>query len=123
MRKKFLTLIIIAFVFTSQTYSQIYLNILQGEKHIYSGGDEIKLQILLKSRPETCVDGMKQAKIFVAGFIVQSQTEWYQQSNSVFWIKHMQLRFVPNSKKKSKITILRKVDKESLFKQVEFSTE
>lgn len=110
-------------VAVSTVVAQITISIQEGEKKQYATGDQMKVQIVLKSRPETCTDGMRRAKVYIAGFSIQSQTDWKQIPGTSSWVKNMQLQVVPNSKKVSKLTVVRKVDKESLFKQMEFPVE
>lgn len=110
-------LLCLFFCFISLTaFSQISLNYLDAKKNSYTPGDLINLEIILKCRPETCLDGMKQTKIFVSGLEIEKQTAWKERSKGTYQ-KEIQLKVVKGKKKQSKLTILRKVDKESLFKQ------
>lgn len=113
--KKALLLIILAFyVFTAA--SQITLNYVEAKKAVYTLGDVIHLQVTMKCTPETCLSGMKQSKIFVSGLKIEKQSAWKEISKATFQ-KQLQLKVVKGKKDKSKLTILRKVDKESLFFQ------
>jgi hypothetical protein len=109
-------------LFTFSCFSQIQFSVIKGGKSIYKIGDKISLDINLKTLPETCSDGMKKAKLYVTGFDIENQTEWAQ-TNKGLWNKKINLIFIDNKKKIAKITIMRKVDKESLFKQMEFNMQ
>lgn len=85
-------------------------------------GDKISLNIKLKTLPETCADGLKRAKVYVAGLNIDTQTEW-RRIGIGLWSKQIEATFVDNKKKAAKITITRVVDKESLFKQAEFQVQ
>lgn len=90
-----------------------------GKKTAYQAGESVHVHILLKSLPETCLDGMKQSKVFAQGLKIKEQTAWKQTAKAQF-LKEMTLEVLSTKKKTAKLTILRKVDKENLFHQETF---
>jgi len=119
--KKGFLFIALAF-YTLTLTSQITVNYVEPKKVRYSLGDLINLQVTLKCAPETCLSGMKQSKIFVSGLKIEKQSEWKEIAKATFQ-KQVQLRVVKGKKNRSKLTILRKVDKESQFHQELFPVE
>ena len=119
--KKALLLSILAFYAFTAT-SQITVKYIEPQKAVYSLGDVINLQVTMKCTPETCLSGMKQSKIFVSGLKIEKQSAWKELSKATFQ-KQLQLKVVKGKKDKSKLTIVRKVDKESLFLQEFFPTK
>lgn len=101
--------------------AQIKVSYAGGKKPVYKMGETLNLTILLKSNPHTCKDGMKQAKIFVSGLSIDAQTEWTLMRNGI-WQKQLRLHVVDNQKGQAKLTVMRRVDKESLFQQETLKT-
>lgn len=99
-----------------QLNAQIQVKYIKEKKDQYNVGDEIELLVRLRSLPETCKSGMKQARLFVSGLKIESQTDWIELTKGL-WQKQLSLRIISNNKKSAKLTIMRKVDKESLFYQ------
>lgn len=113
-------LILIILCFTAlQLHAQIQVDVLRGKQAAYKAGDKIDLRVKLKTLPETCQSGMKQAKIFVSGLDIDSQSDWKELAKGL-WQKQVSLTVISNAKKNAKLTIMRKVDKESLFHQETF---
>ena len=79
-------------------------------------GDTIQVSVTLKTLPETCASGMKQGKVYLSGLQTIRQTEW-QELKKGLWLKQLSLLVIDNQKHEAKLTIARKVDKESLFRQ------
>lgn len=100
--------------------AQINVVVPEGKKPVYKLGEIIHVHIVLKSLPETCLDGMKQSKVFASGLKIKEQTAWKQGTKAQF-LKELDLEVVSNKKKQAKLTILRKVDKENLFHQEVFN--
>jgi len=119
-KKGFLFIALSLYALTST--SQIKINYIEFKKASYSLNDRFSLQITIKSTPETCLDGMKKTKIFVSGLKIEKQTPWKEIAKATFQ-KQIQLIVVKGKKNRSKLTILRKVDKESLFQQELFPIE
>lgn len=99
--------------------AQISVVFPDGKKALYTLGETIRVRILLKSLPETCLDGMKQSKIFASGLKIKEQTDWKQLAKAQFQ-KDLTLEVLSTKKKTARLTILRKVDKENLFHQESF---
>jgi hypothetical protein len=116
---KYLLLTLLTLGFALQLQAQISVVYPEGKKPAYQLGETIHLHILLKSLPETCLDGMKQSKVFPSGLKIKEQTPWKQTAKGQF-IKELTLEIIPNKKKTALLTILRKVDKENLFHQETF---
>lgn len=102
--------------FSLSLFSQIQITYPKGKKELYNAGEKIEIIVRLKSLPETCQAGMKQAKVFVSGLAIETQSDWKELSKG-FWQKQMTLSVIDNNKKSAKLTVMRKVDKESLFHQ------
>lgn len=103
-------------------HAQITVVVPEGKKPIYKLGETIHVHVVLKSLPETCLDGMKQSKVFASGMKIKEQTPWKQGTKAQF-LKELTLEVVSNKKKQAKLTILRKVDKENLFHQETFNVQ
>ncbi len=102
--------------------AQIQVNYLKGKQESYRAGDKIEVLVKLKTLPETCQSGMKQAKVFVSGLEIEKQTDWTELAKGL-WQKQLSLTIISNDKKSAKLTIMRKVDKESLFHQEIFPVD
>jgi hypothetical protein len=117
--KKQTTLTLFFFCFALMLQAQISVVFPDSKKTAYQLGETIHVHILLKSLPETCLDGMKQSKVFVQGLKIKEQTAWKQIAKAQF-LKEVTLEVLSGTKKTAKLTILRKVDKENLFHQESF---
>lgn len=116
-----ITTLVISLLYTALTLqAQISVVFPDGKKSLYTLGETVRVRILLKSLPETCLDGMKQSKIFASGLKIKDQTAWKQLAKAQFQ-KDLTLEILSAKKKATKLTILRKVDKENLFHQETFS--
>ena len=102
--------------------SQIQISVTKGNKEVFRPGDKIELLIQLKTLPVTCADGMKRAKVYVSSMEIDSQTDWAQTGTAI-WTKKIYLSFIETKKDEAKITVMRRVDKESLFKQLVFKIQ
>jgi len=100
--------------------AQISVVFPDGKKSTYNLGETIRIRVNLKSLPETCLDGMKQSKIFASGLKIKDQTAWKQLTKAQFQ-KDLTLEILSAKKKTARLTILRKVDKENLFHQEAFT--
>jgi len=103
-----------------QINAQIQVKYLKEKQEQYKIGDRIELSIRMKTLPETCKSGMRQAKVFASGLDIGNQTDWIEISKGL-WEKKLSLLIIQNNKNCAKITIMRKVDKESLFHQELFN--
>jgi len=99
--------------------AQISVSYPDGKKQAYALGETLHVRVLLKSLPETCLDGMKQSKVFASALNIKDQTPWKLISKGQFQ-KDLTLEIIPSKKKTARLTILRKVDKENLFHQETF---
>jgi hypothetical protein len=113
-------LLLLSFAFNLQ--AQISVSYPDGKKPVYLLGETVHVHVLLKSLPETCLDGMKQSKVFAQGLKIKEQSAWKQIAKAQFQ-KELTLEVVSNKKKTARLTILRKVDKENLFHQEAFSIQ
>lgn len=118
MKSTILTLLLLCFALSLQAQFSVVFP--DGKKPLYTLGETVRVRILLKSLPETCLDGMKQCKVFPSGLKIKHQTAWKQQAKAQFQ-KDLTLEIISNKKKSAKLTILRKVDKENLFHQETFT--
>ena len=120
---KRISFIFILLAITSfQLSSQIRLEYTTPRLPAYKSGDKIELNIIIKTRPETCTKGMKQVKMYVSGLTKEKLTDWKELSKGL-WMTHITLSVTEKAKKAGKLTIMRRVDKEDLFKQELFPLE
>jgi|GEM_PF-1211772 len=104
--------------FTAQ--GEINLTFPDGKKAVWLPGETIQVKISLKCLPETCVEGMKQTKLYVSGLKIVHQDDWEQTGKGLFE-KEIQLLLGANFKGKARFTVKRKTDKENLFRQETFT--
>ena len=81
-----------------------------------------ELNIIIKTRPETCTKGMKQVKIYLSGLKREKLSDWKELSKGL-WTARITLSVTDKARKAGKLTIMRRVDKEDLFKQELFPLE
>ena len=105
-----------------QLTGQIRLEYTTPRLQTYKPGDKIELNIIVKTRPETCTKGMKQVKIYMSGLKKEKLSDWKELSKGL-WTTHITLSVLETAKKSGKLTIIRRVDKEDLFKQELFPVE
>lgn len=105
--------LIISFV----SNSQICFKNIVPDKGEYSAGETICLQIQVKSSVEICESGLKSVKIYFSGLSKIKETKWTYTKDKV-WLKDICFQ-VLDKKNRGKVTVLRKTDKENLFKQFE----
>jgi hypothetical protein len=99
--------------------AQIALRFDEPRKTAYAPGETLTLQVQMTCQRETCLSGMKQSKIFASGLEISEQSAWLQKGPGVF-TKKLTLRFLETKKQTAKLTIMRKVDKDDLFRQEVF---
>jgi hypothetical protein len=100
--------------------AQITLHFDGSKKSAYMPGETQTLQIQMICQRETCLSGMKQNKIFASGLEITNQSAWQQKGPGLF-IKLLTVRFLETKKPMAKLTIMRKVDKDDLFRQEVFN--
>jgi hypothetical protein len=100
--------------------AQITLHFDGSKKSAYLPGENQTLQIQMVCQHETCLSGMKQSKIFASGLEIAQQSAWQQKSPGIF-TKQLTVRFLETKKPTAKLTIMRKVDKDDLFRQEVFN--
>jgi len=120
--KRLFCLYVLIFGLISCSHTQIKLDYSTPKKAIYHQGDIIELDIRIKTRPETCQKGMKQVKTYLSGLKIEKMTDWRELSKGL-WTAHINLSVVSTKNKSSKLTIIRRVDKEDLFRQELFTIE
>lgn len=103
-------------------HAQIWIKIEKGEKPVYQTGDSLQLTIQMKTVSETCKDGMRLAKVFVSSLEIVTQDDW-KMLKPGFWVKHLKVKFEKSDKGIAKITVQRRVDKEQLFLQKQFTLQ
>ena len=112
-------LFIILFSLGTHLSSQIQLSYVSPKQETYKTGDVIKISIRIKTRPETCIDGMKRVKTYVSGLRIDKLSDWKELAKGL-WQAQITLIVIDSKKKAAKLTIMRRVDKEDLFKQENF---
>ena len=102
--------------------AQISVKCQGGKRPFYHRGDTVNLEILLKLSPRSCLEGMKKTYVYYSGCEAVAQGAWTRLSGNVFR-KPVKLLLTGGSKGKSKVTVVRNTDKESLFGQETFKIE
>ena len=120
--KRISFIIILLAIISFQLSSQIRLDYTTPRQPAYKAGDKIELNIIIKTRPETCTKGMKQVKIYLSGLKRDKLTDWKELSKGL-WTAHIALSVTDKARKAGKLTIMRLVDTEDLFKQELFPLE
>lgn len=100
--------------------AQIVSKITSGEKPTYSVGDEFAIQFQLTVDPKSCQDGMSKTGIYPSGIEITSKSDW-QELRKGLWQIILKCRIIGNKKGFGQLTIMRKTDKQDLFKQVKFN--
>lgn len=100
--------------------AQVQVKITKGEKNAYNIGDEIRLCICISTDPQTCKDGMNQVKFYPSGLVIKEPGDWKELKKGV-WQKDLTCIIRGNKKGYSQLTIMRRVDKQSLIHQEKFN--
>ncbi len=119
--KRIFFLLLISF-FGIYLNAQISFAYVTPKKAAYNKGDKIELNIRIKTRPETCLKGMNRVKTYVSGLKIEELTYWKELAKGI-WQAKITLSVTDNKKKSAKLTVMRRVDKEDLFKQEIFSLQ
>ena len=105
---------------TLNVQAQIVHQIISGEKPAYSAGDEFIIQFQLTVDPKSCQDGMAKTGIYASGMEISSRSDW-QELRKGRWQIILKCRMNGNKKGFGQLTVVRKTDKQDLFKQVRFN--
>jgi hypothetical protein len=101
---------------------QVTINYTKGQKDKYNLNDEIGLSIMVTTRPQACLDGMKRTKLYISGIEITEQSEW-QEVKKGLWQKKVDIRITGNNKGFGMLTIHRKSEEDSFIQQVKFYFE
>ena len=116
--KHFITVL---FVLMSATaFSQITVRYIGAKRTFYNRGDTIRLVVMMRLSPQSCLDGMKKTYIYFSNCENLSNKPRYQSRDKVF-CKEMYVRLIGIAGKKAKVTITRDTDKDSFFRQESFN--
>ena len=99
--------------------AQVAEKIIAGEKSEYVAGDNFTIQFQLVVDPQSCQDGMEKTGIYASGIAIESRSDWTELKKGL-WQIVLKCRVVGNKKGAGQLTIVRKTDKQDLFKQVKF---
>jgi len=99
---------------------QIVSKISSGEKPAYSIGDEFTIQFQLTVDPKSCQDGMAKTGIYPSGIEITNKSDW-QELRKGLWQITVKCKITGNKKGFGQLTVVRKTDKQDLFKQVKFN--
>lgn len=100
--------------------AQTEYKIISGEKPAYSVGDEFAVQFQLTVDPKSCQDGMAKTGVYASGMEISSRSDW-QELRKGLWQIILKCRINGNKKGFGQLTVVRKTDKQDLFKQVRFN--
>lgn len=114
MKTKFLFIVFFALM-SVHVFSQISVRYYSAKKSSYHPGDTIRISVLLRLNPKSCLDGMKKTYIYFSGCEDILRTQWMKRPNNIFQ-KDMILKMNTQAEK-AKMTITRNTDKESYFRQ------
>jgi hypothetical protein len=117
-RRVILTVLFIGAILSSK--AQVSYKIISGEKSIYAQNDEINIQLQLTVDPKSCQDGMEKTGIYVSGIKILSKPEWLELKKGL-WQITLKCQITGNKKGFGQLTVVRKTDKQDLFKQVKFN--
>ncbi len=98
---------------------QVVSKIISGEKQEYRAGDELTILFQLTVDPKSCQDGMSKTGIFSSGITIVSKSDWLELKKGL-WQITLKCRMTGNKKGFGQLTVIRKTDKQNLFKQVKF---
>lgn len=100
--------------------AQVETKIISGEKPCYEINDEFSIQIQLTVDPRSCQDGMEKTGIYPAGLHISSKSDWLELRKGL-WQVVLKCKVTGNKKGFGQLTIVRKNDKQDLFKQIKFN--
>ena len=120
MRK--ITFVFLFSFFIGHLFAQIQFDYLTPKKNSYKTGDVITMNIRIKTLPETCLKGMNRVKTYVSGLKIDEISDWKELTKGL-WQAKITLTVIDNKKKSAKLTVMRRVDKEDLFRQEIFSLQ
>lgn len=98
---------------------QVEYRIITGEKEIYHLQEELKIQLLLHTDQGGCKDGMEKTGIYASGIEIVAKSAWTELSRGS-WQILLHCRITGNRKGMAQLTIIRKNDKDNLFRQIKF---
>ncbi len=99
--------------------AQISVQYPDGTKPSYRQGDTVRMTATMKLGPQSCLDGMKKTAIYFSECEDLLKKPWTNAGGNAFR-KEMLIRIIGKKKDKATVTISRKTDKESLFRQETF---
>lgn len=118
--KKSLILLVTIIFFVLNSHGQVAYKFDSGEKQTYSIGDEFAIQFLLTVDPKSCQDGMSKTGIYPSGIEITGKSDWQELQKGLWQIK-LKCKIMGNKKGFGQLTLVRKTDKQNLFKQVKFN--
>lgn len=116
---RFLLIALITIFICAQLQAQVTEKIISGEKTEYVPGDRFTIQFQLVVDPQSCQDGMEKTGIYASGISIENRSEWTELKKGL-WQIVLKGRIVGNKKGMGQVTVVRKTDKQDLFKQVKF---
>lgn len=114
MRAKFIIIVFFALLSTD-AFSQISVRYNGAKKSYYHHGDTVRITVLLRLNPKSCLEGMKKTYIYLSGCEDVLRGQWVKRPNNIFQ-KDVALK-IGIKADKAKMTITRNTDKESYFRQ------
>ena len=113
--------LLVLFLLVSATVlrAQIDCKFISGEKSEYVIGDLFTIQVQLTVDPKSCQDGMAKTGIFSSGISIVSKSEWLELKTGL-WQISLKCKITGNKKGFGQLTVIRKTDKQNLFRQVKF---
>ena len=102
--------------------AQVQCKIIRGEKVHYRSGDELSIQFQLIVDPKSCQDGMEKTGIYSSGMKILDKSDWLELKKGL-WQITLNCKLIGTKKGFGQLTIVRKTDKQNLFKQLKFEVQ
>lgn len=113
-------LLIALFVLVSApACSQISVKYMSAKRAFYHPGDTVRMVVVLKLNPQSCLDGMKKTYVYYSGCEDLYNKPWHQSPNKLFY-KELLIKISTRARGKAKVTMTRDTDKDSFFRQESF---
>jgi hypothetical protein len=114
MRIRFFFIIFFALV-SGSVFAQISVRYYGAKKSFYHPNDTVRMSVLLRLNPKSCLDGMKKTYLYFSGCEDILRAQWVKRPNNIFQ-KDVLLK-INEKAGRAKMTVIRNTDKESYFRQ------
>lgn len=105
---------------SANAFGQINVRYVSARKPYYHRGDTIRVAVVMRLNPKSCLDGMRKTYLYFSGCEEVHKAPWRRLPNDLFE-KEMTLRIARDTKNKARLTITRNTDKDAYFRQETFN--